>query len=234
MKKYCSNCGKELKNGKACICKSKNNPLSFMDSICTLTKKMFIKPIDTMKDYINENNWNHALIILGINAVTFAILFCIFIKKTAYPLLTVFQSNIKHSLFEYTPKIEIPYFKIILIIIPIILIFYTLLTFIIYIIDNKVFKNKTSYKKMFVWLAPSISVMTFFYLLCIVCLCLSISLAIWIYIVGSLLCLCYLYNSLHYVCDIKENQLGYIFITSITFSSFIIIHLLPNIFSVLL
>ena len=52
MAKFCTNCGKKLKDGEVCNCKkveiSTKDFNSYMTSLLNVLKGMFVKPIDTL------------------------------------------------------------------------------------------------------------------------------------------------------------------------------------------
>jgi hypothetical protein len=81
MAKFCTECGKELEDGKACDCKAsktkkeeKTNSESFdfqaaLLTVWETTKKMFKKPISTLKEFSKDDNVYVGLIIIAIVAI---------------------------------------------------------------------------------------------------------------------------------------------------------------------
>ena len=61
MAKFCTNCGKKLKDGEVCNCKkveiSTKDFNSYMTSLLNVLKGMFVKPIDTLKSFIADSNF---------------------------------------------------------------------------------------------------------------------------------------------------------------------------------
>ena len=86
MAKFCTNCGKELKDGKPCNCKNnlkeekKVNGVDF-EGILTTFKKFFTKPISTVKDLISENNFNKAICLIAISSVLVGLLSILYMKQ---------------------------------------------------------------------------------------------------------------------------------------------------------
>ena len=106
MAKYCTNCGKKLKEGEACDCKKE----SIMNNETTkkaldLIKGMIYTPIDTIKEFTNKSNFNLAMILVGILSVITG-LFAMSLCKNG---LNLAYSGIE-SMMSRT--IEIPYMKI--------------------------------------------------------------------------------------------------------------------------
>ena len=116
-KKFCTNCGKQLKKGETCDCKKESKKVSSSVDFATLAKdlwedliNMFKKPATTVNEKVKESSLTAALIVLAIISITVGVLVMAITKQT---LAVTVGSLIK--------GVEIPYFKL--------FIYGTLLTF---------------------------------------------------------------------------------------------------------
>ena len=70
MAKFCTNCGKKLKEGEVCDCKKDsivNNETT--QKALDLVKGMIYTPIDTIKDFTKKSSFNLAMILVGVLSV---------------------------------------------------------------------------------------------------------------------------------------------------------------------
>ncbi len=233
MAKFCTKCGKELVEGQECSCQKNVKTVatgssSIVTDLLNLVKGMFTAPVDTMKSFINESNFNNALIALGASAIAIAIMVCVLCKEmmgTIMDLMGVASSY----LGLVNTNIEIPYAKIAIMSIIVAVATYALIAAIAYLISAKLFKNETSYKKMITWLGASASLMTVVYLVTAICIFINLKLALVVYLVGSLLYTCYTFKGLEYACDTDKNKLAYIYAPAMLLSAFIIGYIVPKI-----
>ncbi len=234
MAKFCTKCGKELVDGKPCNC-SKNkvtevtNEGTIVNQILNLIKGMFTAPVDTMKSFIQESNFNNALISIGISAVSAAIFICILCKEMFGALLDLIGVSDPFAFAGSSADLEIPYVKVALISILVVCAIYALMAAIAYLMSAKLFKNETSYKKMITWLGANAGLLTVVYLVATVCLLIHFQIALIVYAAGSILNLCYMYKGLQYACDTEENKLAYILMPTVLVTIFIIGFIVPKI-----
>lgn len=79
MAKFCTKCGKPLKDGKPCDCEKEQtdnletNENTILNDLITLIKNMFKKPSSTLAKEANEHNFNLSLITIGVNAIMFGL-----------------------------------------------------------------------------------------------------------------------------------------------------------------
>ena len=78
MAKFCTKCGKPLKDGKPCDCEKNikedtSNVNNIMDNCLSILKGMFKNPSKTLKEEANEDNFNLSLISIIINAIVFGL-----------------------------------------------------------------------------------------------------------------------------------------------------------------
>lgn len=235
MAKFCTKCGKELVDGKPCNCTENTNAVvtggsSIVNDILNLVRGMFTAPVDTMKSFIQESNFNNALISIGINAVAAAIFICILCKEMIATLLDIMgMSNPLSFYMSGSSNIEIPYVKIALISMIVVIAVHALIAGFAYLMSAKLFKNQTSYKIMITWLGANAGLLTIVYLVTAVCLLINFQLALLIYVAGSILNLCYMYKGLKFACDTDENKLAYILMPSLLVTVFVMVYIFPKI-----
>ncbi len=146
MAKYCSNCGRKLNEGETCNCKLNNNSFDIkrcFGKALELFKGMFTKPVDAMKNFIKEENFalaNVIIVIIGIISGLFAMLLT---KETMGNLYGGLSSLMSGAYFE------IPYFKIFIITTILVIGVYYLQALILYLVAGKIFKAEVGYKGSF-------------------------------------------------------------------------------------
>ena len=116
-RRFCTKCGKELKEGEVCTCETVatkpaeginintdaiiNTCKGFFDTIVN----MFKKPATTLKEKVNENNVKHALIMLAIIAVSYGL----YIMGAFSSIISMINGYARADVNEF---VDIPYFKI--------------------------------------------------------------------------------------------------------------------------
>lgn len=232
MAKYCTNCGKELKDGK---CDCKKNEASTLDvkaigmELWNLVKGMWVKPVDTMKDWSKKNDLKGSFIALGVKIIAGVFFVCILVKEMA-SVLEYSQRSSRDVFFGVTTKVEVPYLRIILCTIVTMVALYALMAGIAYVICNKLLKKDTSYQKMLVWLAGPAGMMATVYFVAALCVIINVTFGFWILLAGSILYLCHLYKGLSYACKLDENNVANVLMPTILLPIIIIGLILPRLF----
>ena len=92
MAKFCTKCGKKLEEGKTCSCTKEktteakvevvttSNANEIINSLIEIAKGIFVKPIDTIRKYTDDNNMILGLILIAINSLITGLMGCQFIK----------------------------------------------------------------------------------------------------------------------------------------------------------
>ena len=108
-KKFCTNCGKQLKKGETCDCKKESINQATSTDIAGIAKglwedlvNMFKKPASTVKERVKEANVTTSLIVLGLIAISVGILVMAVTKLSIGAVL-------KNTFIK---EVEIPYFKV--------------------------------------------------------------------------------------------------------------------------
>lgn len=145
MAKFCSNCGRELKEGEVCECQDNQNNIDFaggLNKLLNLAKNMFTNPIKTIKDFKEESNLPLACSLIGITSIVVG-LFMMLLVKEIYKMTV---STYTFGMYSMTSSVEIPYFKIFIIATVVSAACYFLQALILYLVNSKIFKANISYK----------------------------------------------------------------------------------------
>ena len=147
MAKYCTNCGKKLKEGEVCDCKKDsviNNETT--QKALDLVRGMIYTPIDTIKDFTKKSSFNLAMILVGVLSVITGLFVMSLCKNGLNYSLQLAYSGLNSFLPQ---SIEIPYMKI----------FFTSLvsvfglsfvyTFILYVVNTMIFKREADFKEVY-------------------------------------------------------------------------------------
>lgn len=153
MAKFCTKCGKELKEGKTCDCKKtsknvKNNQIDLKESgidCLNVFKKIFTKPFEAIKEFVCDNKFIAGIIMIVVAALTTGI-YKIATLKSMYSSLSsltgVGPEYLKEFFTTFTTN----------------LVEYALIVVIGYLIISKLLKGKTTWKYMVTAVALSLSV----------------------------------------------------------------------------
>jgi len=230
MAKFCTKCGKKLEDGKTCSC-LKNAPKKvqtenkdLITTILDVAKGMFTKPVDTMKSFINDNNFAPALIILGVASVITSIVSCLFIKEVYTTIMSAMSPF--GSLGMQT---DISYPRIFVSTLLGSMASYVALAGLLYLVVAKIFKGASSFKKMVTLLAVANIVMIASLLVSAIFMYVSAQLMLIVLVFGALIYCYNLYNGLKYASDLDANKMGYAFAIAETILFIVAVFILPKI-----
>lgn len=232
MAKFCTNCGNKLKEGEVCECKkqTQSSNLALLSTFVELVKGMFVKPVDTMASFIDEENFNNALIALAANAVSVALLVAVLCKELFSSIFGLMGlSSGLYGGLDFGATVEIPYFKIILITILVVAVIHVMTAGIAYLISEKIFKSNTSFKKMVTWVGITSVILTVVVLVSIIISLISVKVGMICLATGVGSMLNYMYKGLSFACDTDENKLIYILMPAILITAFVVSYILPKI-----
>ena len=150
MAKFCTKCGKELKEGETCSCSTKgaaktaNTNKGYFSDILPILKGIIFKPISTIKDYSTDNNIFIALILMGICAIFGGLCYALIMTGTIGRIFG--GSNLSASLYALTagPSFIGSFFKAFLFVI----LYYGVMLGMILLMAKVVFKSKVSFLKV--------------------------------------------------------------------------------------
>lgn len=236
MAKFCTKCGKELVDGNPCECekvvetKNENKDISsLLTEFIEVTKKMFSKPIDTLKENSKESKFNLAIVAAVSLLITMGLFVFVLIKE--WFLKLAFGLTGLSGFSSLSSSIDVPFFKVFISAGITSILYIALLAVVTYVIATKVLKGKTSIKKLFIMYSFSSIVLSIFLLLGTIAIFINPTLAIIIVCAGSMLNMYYNYKGLEHSIKIDVNMLGYIFVPSILITSYVLQFIIPKIFN---
>jgi len=233
--KFCRNCGKKLNVDE--VANSNNSFEDFIKKSWGDIKGIFLKPVDTAKEFIKDENYISSLIYLGVNVLLVGI-FVLMIIKSLFGAVTGMMGinglgygNIGYgALDSIYDNISIPYFKIFLVAILTVVIVYGVLTGVSYLVCKYLFKSDTSFKKMLTWVGINslfnsvASVAVLFGML------ISYKLGVVLYLIGTLVYEFNMIRTFEYTTNTDKNKLGYALTLAIIATLLVTCVILPKIF----
>ena len=229
MAKFCTNCGKKLEEGQTCECikVSVASNENLFNECLEIAKNFFKKPIDTLKENVEESKLYHALIMLGINGIAMG-LFTMVMAKSLYSTMLL-KSGYGSLMSLAKTQVNIPYLKIFFVTFIVTVVMELLIASFSYLISNKIFKNNTSIKKMITLFGFSTIILSAAIIIAAIFSFINIRIALFILIAGALLKTYYNYKGLEFACDTDVNKLGYILMPSVLIVSILVSYILPKI-----
>ncbi len=146
MAKFCSNCGRKLKEGEVCDCKKDESSLDLQNGfnqVLEFFKGMFTKPVNTIKSHMKASNFTLSCIIIAVIGVITGLFGMLLIKEMINSATTLTYG------LSVSPYIEIPYFKVFIITTIATIALYYLQALILYLVAGKMFKANIDYKESF-------------------------------------------------------------------------------------
>lgn len=219
MAKFCIHCGKKLKEGEVCDCQA--NVSVQTDNLGTtllnVLKGMFVKPIDTIKSYTNEKNFNLALILVGIFSLS-AALFMLSLIKNLSDMATSSMGAL--TIYSITrTSMEIPYLQIFFISLIAIIAFTFMYTALLYLVNSVIFKGDKSFKKVFTMYGINTVITSVTLLVTAIFMFIHVVLGLLIFVLGYTLNMVYMYKGIETLGVKDENKHGYIYLITTIFYS---------------
>ena len=218
--KFCRNCGKSLEST------SQLEVESLLKNAKEHLKGIFVKPIDTAKNFIKEENYFTSLIYLSVNVLLLSLMVLILAKSIPSLFMNAFGSSIYNGFYT---EIELPYFRIFLISIMTGLITYASLAGFAYLISAYLFKSKTSFKKMCTWLGINSVLYTALLVIVAICSLVSLKFSLIVYLIGEILYTYNMFKTFEFSTDTNANKLGYLLVPTIILTLLVVVVILPNI-----
>lgn len=228
MAKYCTNCGKKLKEGEACDCKKD----SIMNNETTkkaldLIKGMIYTPIDTIKEFTKKSNFNLAMILVGILSVITG-LFAMSLCKNGYNLYLGRTYNMNNPFISGT--IEIPYLKIFFTCTLLVFGLSFVYTFLLHLVNTNIFKREADFKEVYSMYGVCSIITSLGLLAAALLIFVNMTLGIVLFALSSILNLVYSYHGISFLGNKDENKFGYIYLLTNVFF-YIVIFIISKIFS---
>lgn len=233
MAKFCPNCGSPLEDG--IVCKKCGKEMKkevgksvqgYFKEYLEVVQGLFKKPIDTLKEKTNDKNFVLGLISAGITSIIFG-LFLYFVVRDL--LDSIYGIS---YLLGVTTTNKVSFFQVFFIGFAVMAIIICGLAGASYLLIDKCFKGKTTFKKMITLYGLSSIVLAEVLLVTFIFLLLGTNFMI-IYLVislGSLLWNVYAILSIPHYAKVNANMIGYVFTLSTLFTE-IVLYLLVKLFS---
>lgn len=227
MAKFCTNCGKKLEEGKTCDCqKSVVNNVD-VQKFLDLFKGMIYAPIDTMRNFTKKNNFNTAMILVGILSLISG-LFVMAVIKNCYSLLMGNMIGGAYSYGKYS--LNIPYAKTFFTALVLVFGLSFVYTSILYLVNKMIFKRECDFKAVYSLYGIVSTVFSMVILASTILMFVNVYLAVCLFVFGSILVTVYNYHGLKFIGTNDENKYGYIYlVTNVLF--YIAIYIISKIFS---
>lgn len=224
MAKFCTNCGKELKEGEVCDCSKGNEIMSnvIVQKMFGVFKGMIYSPIDTMKDFIKKSNFTLAMILIGILSVISGLFVMACLKNGLSSMGYYGAYNMLN--------VQIPYMKMFFTTLVVVFASSFAYTGILYLVNSQIFKRESDFREVYAMYGVSSVILSLFLALGTILIFVNVTLGVVAVVLGSLLSNVYCYHGLKFLGTKDENKYGYIYL--ITYVVFLIfIYILTKIFS---
>ena len=218
--KFCRNCGKSLEGVPV------SSAESMLRTFLEHAKGMFIKPVDTARQFIKEENYFTSLIYISFNVLILSLIVLILVKSYTGIFAEIFGIGFYDSFYT---SLELPYLRIFLITIMTGLITYASLAGFAYLISVYLFKSKTSFKKMCTWLGINSVFYTAVLIVVLVCALISMKFGLIIYLAVELLYTYNLFKNFEFSTDTDKNKLGYVLALTMLLTLLVVVLILPKV-----
>ncbi len=226
MAKFCTNCGRKLNDGEKCDCTPSAMYNLDVQKLLDICKGMFIKPIDTMKDFAKKSNFNLAMVLVGILAVVTG-LFTMSMMKNAYSMVTASMGS---GYYSYGISANLPYAKTFFIVLVTLFALSFIYVGILYLVNSKIFKRAADFKEVYALYGVTSIINSVVLLVSSVLMFLNVTFAFIVTMLGFMLSAVYSYHGIKFLGDKDENKYGYIYLTT-NVIFYVVIFIITKIFS---
>ncbi|MCI9585456.1 MAG: YIP1 family protein [Bacilli bacterium] len=228
MAKYCTICGKKLKEKEVCDCKQ-NNKISSKEIINSLqetVKGIFVKPIDTIKNKCKEKNFIPSMILIGIMSIITGLFITALFKNS----IELFNQINTLRMYTFSPLyLDVPYIKIFIITVIVTFALSFAYIGILYLVNTTIFKGRANYKTIYSLYGVTSIVVTASLVLATVLSFVNIGVSLIVLVLGVFLNLVYMYHGIKFIGPKDENKHAYIYlITNILY--FIVVSIITELF----
>lgn len=225
MAKFCTNCGKELKDGKCdCVKASTNAQSNIVNKYIEVLKNIFLKPIDTIKENANEKSFSFGLISLGLVSILSGLFTYLILSEGVSKLSTGFM-------FSMRSMYKVPFMQTFIAGILVSAIWYSVLAFMIYLIANKLFKDNLTVKETFAFIGVLSIFMAPVILASILLIFVSIKLMLFVLVIASMFYMVYFIQGLMEITKIDKNKIACLYVPALLLTFFIVYYVLPKLLS---
>ncbi len=246
MAKYCTKCGKKLKEGEVCDCDKKEKEVKeakkdkefdfnhYVNTFVAIVKGMFTKPVDTMKKYTKKEHFGVMVSALVLNCIVSGLFLYVFIDKVLNQVMGL-MSNLSYyglSDFDYGyGLLNLPFFDVFVTGLFYMAVCFIVIAFMIYVIAGAIMKKDMDFKKALTLVGVTSCFTTITTLACLILSFVSIPLSLLVLVVAAIYFIIYLAQGILATSDVDKNRLAHVLVPSLVGASFIVLVVLPKLFS---
>lgn len=233
MGKFCPNCGKKLEEGKKCECK-KDSEVNIntevlndiVDNYIKVSKRIFVSPFDTIKDYSKRSKFNIGIIMIIISSIISGLFMYLLANESVFSMNSMIN-NFSNFNLTVSSNVSIKVFLI-----------FTLLFAaynfcfggLLHTILRKVLKTESDIKKIYALIGVSSVFITITTLVALIFIYINIRLSLLILAVSFFIHLFNLFFGFNEIIKIDKNKYVYVFTSAYLIALFVSLYLLPQIF----
>ena len=254
MAKFCTKCGKEIKDGKACDCEASVAATTtaavattggvdiskHINKYIEIIKGIFTKPIETIKENTKSENFGFAIIALVVNCIVFALFAFALLDKMELPADELFEAVDGHlfnliyiigNVFEndVTAEMDVEFMDVFLQGFLFMASWVAVAGVSIFVMANTVLKDKIDIKKAFTLVGITSVFATVTTLVATVCLFISAPFTWFVLAIAALFFLVYLYQGISEVTELDKNKIALVFVPAVVAATAVMFYLIPNI-----
>lgn len=218
MAKFCTNCGKKLKEGEVCNCVKKTEETlptkidfnKYLNKAIEVISKMFTAPVDYIKKYTKEDNFVMSIILVIVSGIAVGLFTLALIKNIYTNVMDSMGLGAGFGSLVRMSNVEIPYFKCFLITTLLGIGMHFLEALVLWIVCEKGLKVKIDYKKALNVVAPISIYMTLASFFAILGIYLATWIAVTLFVIAGILKMTALTLSLKETVCLDQNKIGYV------------------------
>ena len=252
MAKFCTKCGKELKEGQKCDC-SKNEEVKSTSTSSNggafsdfgeVLKGSFTKPVTTIKEFSTESNFILALVLLGICAVASGIFMYVFLDTVvsaavsllgaAGGLATMFGGGSATSALGVAGAanmLNVSFGDVFITVFIYIAVYLVVLSAMLLLMTKVVFKEDINFKKVLTVVGLSSVFMSCAFILGSIAFKIKVTLGIIVFILGLVFSAINLTAGAMEALKVKKDKMVYSLFASLSVALFVLLYVLPKLFS---
>ena len=251
MAKFCTKCGKELKEGQKCDCSKKeavktttasSNGGVFSD-FGEILKGSFAKPVTTIKEFSTESNFILALILLGVCAVVsgiFVYVLCDTLMSAVASLLGTVggvasllggSSTASLGALGAANMLSVSFGDVFFTIFIYVAIYLVVLAAMLLLMTKVVFKEDTNFKQILTVVGLSSIFTTCTFIVSCIALKINFTLGLFIFVFGLVFGVVNLTAGSIEALKVKKDKMVYSLFASLSVAIFVLVYVLPKIFS---
>ena len=233
MAKFCTKCGKKLEEGKKCECK-KDSEVNIntevlndiVDNYIKVSKRIFVYPFDTIKDYSKRSKFNIGIIMIIISSIISGLFMYLLANESVFSMNSMINN---FSNFNLTVSSNVS-IKVFLIFTLLVAAYNFCFGGLLHIILRKVLKTESDIKKIYALIGVSSVFITITTLVALIFIYINIRLSLLILTVSFFIHLFNLFFGFNEIIKIDKNKYVYVFTSAYLIALFVSLYLLPQIF----